>query len=418
MMASLSSFAEETEMMIEMSAKRVSIGPSRSQTTHSQKIRHSNSCRVSELDKQASCRAGCLLFAEQALWAVDSWSRMQLILILQPGGRPCPFHKAWVIGICLSIASCLFKMLHTEIFRIICLFVFCVILQQLPPVFPMPVFFFTWTSFGYLREYLTPYLPYTEWMGPIWTTTTVMFIILPWVLQSCPFPGSLVVVAIDPLLHMLRICLENSPLAWVRACADDIGMAMSRLRRFPLVQVLFPDFRCVSGLDLKAIECIIILNALCASPDNCDVLREWLNCNCPVWESMVVCNYVKYLCFFVGPSSGRIRWENALKTFRDIINATHALHLPAALAEGQFSSRALPSLGYIAQVFPPPKNAKRISMNAVMKCLHLCGNSFRNRKAFSLDCLGGPKFLDLSSYFVSATFRAPFKTIKGSEEQH
>ena len=53
-----------------------------------------------------------------------------------------------------------------------------------------------------------------------------IFMILWGVLQGCPLSGSLFVMAIDPLLHMFRIMLEDSALGAVRACADDIGIAL------------------------------------------------------------------------------------------------------------------------------------------------------------------------------------------------
>ena len=46
-----------------------------------------------------------------------------------------------------------------------------------------------------------------------------MFVALPGVLRGCPLSGSLFVIAIDPLLHMFEIRLENSSRAWVRAYA-------------------------------------------------------------------------------------------------------------------------------------------------------------------------------------------------------
>ena len=57
-------------------------------------------------------------------------------------------------------------------------------------------------------------------------------------------------------------------------------------------------------------------------------------------------------------------------------------------------------------------------MNAVKKCLHMCGNSLSNTIAFSLDCLGRPEFADLKTYLVSPNIRPSLKTLKGFEVQH
>ena len=57
-------------------------------------------------------------------------------------------------------------------------------------------------------------------------------------------------------------------------------------------------------------------------------------------------------------------------------------------------------------------------MNAVMKSLHMCGNSLSFAAAFSLDCLGGPKFTELVSYLKSCNIRASLKTITGFEWMH
>ena len=54
-----------------------------------------------------------------------------------------------------------------------------------------------------------------------------IFVALSGVLQGCTVSGSLFVIANDPLLHMLKVQLESSSLAWLRACADDTGTAMN-----------------------------------------------------------------------------------------------------------------------------------------------------------------------------------------------
>ena len=119
-----------------------------------------------------------------------------------------------------------------------------------------------------------------------------------------------------------------------------------------------------------------------------------------------------------GPLSGNLLLEKALQKFQIESMLLTLCTWQLALAKGQFASRALPTLGYIAQVVPPFTNVGRIGTNAVMQCLHMCGNSLSNKTAFSLDCLGGPKFPDLTTHLVSANIRAPFKTLKGHEKQH
>ena len=81
-------------------------------------------------------------------------------------------------------------------------------------------------------------------------------------------------------------------------------------------------------------------------------------------------------------------------------------------------SRALPILGYIAQIVPPRIYARRIGMNAVRKVLHMCGNSLSFKAATRLECLGGPKFADPAAYLESCCLRASLKTITGCEGMH
>ena len=92
-----------------------------------------------------------------------------------------------------------------------------------------------------------------------------MSVVLSGVLQGCPLSGSLFVIAVDPLLHMFSICLENSSLARARACADDIGLAIHEFKHLPIVETKISDFECVSGLQSKAVRCNISLNSLNAS---------------------------------------------------------------------------------------------------------------------------------------------------------
>ena len=136
---------------------------------------------------------------------------------------------------------------------------------------------------------------------------------------------------------MFKIRLEDSCLVRVRACADEIGLAMSKLMHLPIVQTISADVACVCGLQLKAVRCFVILEAVYAFPSNCAALREWLNINGPGWENMVVSSSAAYLGILFGALSGKVQWTRASKKFQDRFNSIRSLHLLPALAEGNFS---------------------------------------------------------------------------------
>ena len=106
-------------------------------------------------------------------------------------------------------------------------------------------------------------------------------LVLSGVQKGCLLSGSLFAIAIDPLLHMLRIQIQSSSLAWARACADDIGTAMIQSRHLPKVRALFDPFNQISDLSLEAVKCITILNSVSATPDNWQALKERLKIHCP-----------------------------------------------------------------------------------------------------------------------------------------
>ena len=132
---------------------------------------------------------------------------------------------------------------------------------------------------------------------------------------------------------------------------------------------------------------------------------------------MAVCNSAKYLGVLLGPHAGQSQWSKALRKFQDRINTINSLHLPAELTKGQYTSRALPTIGYIAQVVPPPK-CPAYWHESCHESLHMCGNSLSFAAAFSLDCLGGPKFTEPVSYLKSCNIKASLQTITGFEWMH
>ena len=68
---------------------------------------------------------------------------------------------------------------------------------------------------------------------------------------------------------------------------------------------------------------------------------------------MLVCSRAKYSRSPLGPNASSLQWQKAVKKFQVIITTVHALRLPADPAQRQYTSSALPTLRYLAQIAPP-----------------------------------------------------------------
>ena len=66
---------------------------------------------------------------------------------------------------------------------------------------------------------------------------------------------------------------------------------------------------------------------------------------------------------------------------------------PLVLACRSFNAKALPVLGYVSQLLPPPPSFKVCEFRMANKVLRLTTNSFDTTSAFQLHVSGGPKLL-------------------------
>ena len=244
-----------------------------------------------------------------------------------------------------------------------------------------------------------------------------LFSIISGILQGCPLSGSLFVFIIDPLLFLLRTHIENTGLGHVRACADDVGICINELCSLIPVQVIFENYRQLTGLTLKPAKSIIVLLAHLVSTHNKDCVHNWLTDNIPSWAGMDIVSHAKYLGFLLGPTSGRLQWKVAVKKFKERVAEINSMRLPLPLARGQYSSRAVPVLGYIAQLVRPPKDVKTLSMDACMKILRFPGKSLDFDSAHPMDMLEGPEVTQIEAYMDACMARASHKTIHSYESQ-
>ena len=248
--------------------------------------------------------------------------------------------------------------------------------------------------------------------GLVW-----LFGIISGVLQGCPLSGSLFVICIDPLLYAFDRYVQRSSLGIVRACADDIGACLAGLTHLPIIFRLFEEFRLLSGLCLKPKKCVMVLLSVEASIHNIAIIRTWLSRNLPQWKDIEISNVGKYLGLMVGPNAGVSQWNAATRKFLDRVAWIHNACLPPHLAAARYNSHAIPILGYIGQLVPPPKKYKILALDAVGSVLRLPGRSLDYPTAHCLEELGGPKLVDLIAYVNACCVRASIKMFTGFQEQ-
>ena len=195
-------------------------------------------------------------------------------------------------------------------------------------------------------------------------------------------------------------------------------MALKHLSTIPSLRNWFEDYFIISGLTLKPSKRIIVFILFSANVGNQEVAKGWPIESCPSWRDVKICNTGKYLGFFLGPCATPLQWTRALATFQDRISSIHIGHFPATLTRARYVSRALPSLGDLAQSVVAPRDIIRIGLNSVIEVLRLASNSLSFRTAFSLDAPGGFNFLDMVVYLTSCLIRAACKTLSGHEMLH
>jgi len=245
----------------------------------------------------------------------------------------------------------------------------------------------------------------------------LLFVVVSGVLQGCPLSGSLFVICIDPLLYLFKSKIEDLSLGTIRACADDIGASLRALYHLPILERAFASFKKVSGLTLKPKKCVLILTCITASPANINAIARWLQANCPNWAYFQITNVGKYLGFQMGPLGGDIQWKAPMEKFKQRVREVKAESLPLGMAAAQYASRAIPVLGYVGQLVPPPPLFTSTELWAAHKILGI-PLSLDVRAIHGLSAMGGTKLVRASHYIMSCMLRGASKTIVGYSDMH
>ena len=169
------------------------------------------------------------------------------------------------------------------------------------------------------------------------------------VLQGCPLSGTFFAIAAEPFLRHMRHEIQDEGGGIVRACADDIGMAIVAIKTLLRAKRVFDIAEKLSGLTLKPKKCQLVPVSGVATPEIVQNVKKWFADRIPSWVSFGVTSAGKYLGLWLGTRTSDKQFAAVRDKWKDRVAAIAGTHCSAAVAADLYVSRAVPVLGYISQ---------------------------------------------------------------------
>ena len=229
------------------------------------------------------------------------------------------------------------------------------------------------------------------------------------VLQGCPASGWLFNSAIDPFLHAFSSALKPNGIGMVRACADDLSFALSRMKHLSLLYPIYTLAEKIAGLTLHPQKCVII-PLIKRDEYKYDQIKRWLSKNIPEWQNMQITDAAKLLGFFLGPGCGKLNWRDPVIKLVKRVSEIKSATAPIQVNAYDYNARVSTVLSYQAQLLPIDKRHfmwERVALHTVFRAPW---NSFRHQDFFALQHIGGPTLRSLPIACTSAIFRTAVRT--------
>ena len=237
-----------------------------------------------------------------------------------------------------------------------------------------------------------------------------LFMIYFGVLQGCPLSADFFVLAIDPFLQAFELSVVQAGKGVIGACADDIGASLASIVHLVDMFKIFDVARLVAGLSLKAKKCVIIPVSSIFSNELHDAIRTWLASNLPRWADFTVSAAGKYLGAYLGPAASQKLWTNAANKWASRAHTIGSAALPLQLSVMLYNTRAITTIGYIAQLALLPDKLLRQEGFILAKILHP-PNFFKGSDYFNLVHWGFCHIRSLLALAASSMIRAALETI-------
>ena len=224
-------------------------------------------------------------------------------------------------------------------------------------------------------------------------------------LQGCPLSGIVFVLVLDPFLRAMGELLDMSGVSLTRACADDVGAAVSNIVAPKRYHSIFKILEKVAALKVKPKKCVIVPIATTFSMHVVSVVRDWLVGNVPEWGAMSIAKSGRYLGFEMGPAVLEDSWSGPLAKWARRGAAIQCAGLAPSLGIFNYNARVEPVLGYVAQVAPPPDRLRRLELHAAHRVLHSPGCVLPLPALTRLRMIGLPNFRSASASCFAALVR-------------
>ncbi len=185
-------------------------------------------------------------------------------------------------------------------------------------------------------------------------------------MQGCPGSAFLFTVALDPFLCAFEAVLTPNGRGVLRACADDLGVALRSLKYLCLMEPIFSQARLLAGLVLKSPKCVLIpLAPITLAMKN--AVKAWLGRHTPTWQAFEIKASGKYLGFYLGPSAGSQIWLTPVAKYMKRVSDIFHSGAPVSISTYTYNTRVLSVIMYVAQLTPLPSDFQQTERAALQR---------------------------------------------------
>ena len=102
-----------------------------------------------------------------------------------------------------------------------------------------------------------------------------------------------------------------------------------------------------------------------------EIIHDWLTRHLPDWSLFNVVKAAKYLGVWMGPAAGELQWRDPTTKWEKRAVTVVDLSVGSFDAAQLYNTRAVPVLGYIAQLMPMNPRFARLEKRLSHRLMHI-----------------------------------------------